>query len=91
MHWKKLAKEIVPLVYAGILIFVIILVIHKDTSKIFNVENIREFINSTGTLSVLVFILIMILFSMFEVIPTFLIFVLGGFLFGMIGGRYIVF
>ncbi len=86
MHWKKLAKEIAPLVYAAILIFVVILVIHNDLNNLFNVEEIRDFIKSTGALSVFAFMFVMILFSLFEVVPLFFIYVLGGFLFGMIAG-----
>jgi uncharacterized membrane protein YdjX (TVP38/TMEM64 family) len=83
--WKKIERLLAP-VYATILIFIIIMIIHKDVGRFFSVDNARAFVSSFGMLSALVYIMIIVFFAFFEIIPQIMLFILGGFLFGTLQG-----
>lgn len=85
MLWKKVEKLMAP-AYAALLIFIIILIVHKDLANYFSVDNVRTFVMSYGPYSMVTFVVIMIFFSIFETVPYLLFMILGGFLFGTIIG-----
>ncbi|MBT3304076.1 TVP38/TMEM64 family protein [Candidatus Woesearchaeota archaeon] len=91
MHKKKLIKIIKQMsapLYAALLIFIIFIIIKNDIERIISIDALRDLIGSTGAYAILLFLGIFLLFTFFEFIPTFLLMILSGFLFGTLKGAF---
>lgn len=84
----KILKEVSAPLYAALLIFVIFIIIKSDLERIISVDVLRDLIGSAGPYAILIFLTIFLLFTFFEFIPTFLIMILSGFLFGTLRGAF---
>jgi len=82
----RITKRLSAPVYAVLLIFIIFLIIKNDLSRIFSIDGIRTTVSSFGVYAALIFILIILFFTFFEFIPTFLLIILSGFIFGTLLG-----
>lgn len=85
---KKMLKELSAPLYAALLIFIIFIIIKNDIERIISIDALRDFIGSAGPYAILIFLAFFLLFTFFEFIPTFLLMILSGFIFGTVKGAF---